>query len=43
MKAVLIRHVGIGKSTFHYLRQNTNENQSFRVYEKVRRRLEPAG
>ncbi len=34
------KQLGIGMSTFHYLRQKANERKSFRVYEKVRRRLD---
>ena len=31
--------VGISRSTLNYLRKNTKENKTFRVYEKVAARL----
>jgi CRISPR-associated protein Cas1 len=33
------REIGISKSTLHYLRKNAKDTQSFRVYQKVYRRL----
>jgi CRISPR-associated protein Cas1 len=36
------RKLGIGKSTLHYLRQNAESCRSFRVYGKVREKLETA-
>jgi len=35
------RKLGIGKSTFHYLRRNARSHRSFRVYRKVRKRIQP--
>jgi len=35
------RKLGIGKSTLHYLRRNTRSHRSFRVYRKVRKRIQP--
>jgi hypothetical protein len=32
--------MGIGKSTLHYLRRNASGEGSFRVYQKVRKKLE---
>jgi CRISPR-associated protein Cas1 len=43
------RKLGLGKSTLHYLRENTRSGRTFMVYGKVRRKLdrrcspEPAG
>ncbi|MGA8903750.1 MAG: hypothetical protein WB661_01935 [Candidatus Bathyarchaeia archaeon] len=37
------KQLGVGKSMFHYLRQNAKRSKSFRVYEKVRRRLDSKG
>jgi CRISPR-associated protein Cas1 len=34
------RKLGIGKSTFHYLRENARSSRSFRVYGKIRRKLQ---
>ena len=34
------REVGIGKSTLHYLRKNADGHRSFKLYERVRRKLE---
>ena len=31
--------LGIGKSTLHYLRNNAKDRRSFRIYERVRRKL----
>ena len=36
------KHLGIGKSTLHYLRRNVADGRSFRVYNKVRTRIELA-
>ena len=33
--------LGIGKSTLHYLRKNARADRSFRVYGKVREKLQP--
>ena len=33
--------LGIGKSTLHYLRKNARAERSFRVYGKVREKLQP--
>jgi CRISPR-associated protein Cas1 len=35
------RKLGIGKSTFHYLCRNARSHRSFRVYRKVRKRIQP--
>ena len=34
------RELGIGKSTLHYLRKNVSNGNPFKVYSKVRARLE---
>jgi CRISPR-associated protein Cas1 len=34
------RKLGIGKSTLHYLRENARSSRSFRVYRKIRRKLQ---
>jgi GNAT superfamily N-acetyltransferase len=34
------RRLGIGKSTLHYLRKNADGHRSFKLYERVRRKLE---
>ena len=36
------KQLGIEKSTLHYLQQNAKDGQSFKVYEKVRRRFKAA-
>jgi CRISPR-associated protein Cas1 len=36
------KQLGIGMSTLHYLRENAKSNSSFRVYRKMRRRLDVA-
>ena len=31
---------GVGKSTLHYLRSNVQSDRSFRIYQKVREKIE---
>ncbi len=35
------RRLGVGKSTLHYLRRNARSERRFRVYGKVREKLQP--
>jgi hypothetical protein len=37
------RRLGIGKSTLHYLRKNTRSQRSFKIYQKVQRKLRLGG
>jgi CRISPR-associated protein Cas1 len=37
------RKLGIGKSTLHYLRKNTRSQRSFKIYQKVQRKLRLGG